>query len=170
MDFYRIFVIRCCSYMSCLNNRVFNSGNSCLMLQISKRQLSCLFFVYFKAIFCLLPFWIRVYISMWKINSSEFSIHQIALLVLFHISVSLLCLLTFLIHTLLTWNFKIHWDWTLTIFNARPLGKEWVSKGSVLWLVYFQETCGNLCLSSTMWGITLNNRPLANTKRSPPCY
>ena len=61
MDFYRIFVVRCCSSMSCLNNRVFNSGNSCLMLQISKSQLSCLFFVYFKAIFCLLPFWIGVY-------------------------------------------------------------------------------------------------------------
>lgn len=42
---YRMLVLRCGCYVSCLNNRILNFGCSDSMLQVLMRQLLCLLFV-----------------------------------------------------------------------------------------------------------------------------
>lgn len=88
--------LRCSLCMSCLNNRMLNSGYSFLIFQVLKHMfvsMCSLFRV--KAVFCLLlhPPFEMGYISIWKTNMDIFSIYWIALLIfVFRLCISLISL------------------------------------------------------------------------------
>ena len=83
MAAYRMLGLSCGCCMPCLNNRMLNSGYGSLMFQVLKQKVLCVLYhvkaVFFFVLFCFLsPTFGLGYISIWKINVDQFSIHWIA--------------------------------------------------------------------------------------------
>lgn len=135
--------------MSCLNNRMLNSGYSFLIFQVLKQMfvsMCSLFRV--KAVFCLLlhPPFEMGYISIWKINMDIFSIYWIALLIfVFRLCISLISLFHLP-------NFSKPYTPTFEHVNSIEVGPQHFLKDKYIYTIYI---CHNyiILLASNSPGI-----------------